>query len=274
LLPKFSTVYLMKQFSGDTVQLRINRIETVSLLGVRIHNISLSELLDLIKGMTISERKYIIANVNVHAMNLAYQFDWFRTFLNSSSVVFCDGIGVKWGARLLGLNIKHRYTPPDWISDLCNTCVQNDFSIFFLGSLPGVAEKAAHQLRTRFPNLNVAGTFHGYFDKTKGSLENEAVISKINSVSPDILFVGFGMPLQESWLRENWDRIESNVAITGGALFDYISGTVRRAPPWMTEHGLEWFGRLLVEPKRLWRRYILGNPIFFWRVLLHRFSLS
>jgi N-acetylglucosaminyldiphosphoundecaprenol N-acetyl-beta-D-mannosaminyltransferase len=102
--------------------------------------------------------------------------------------------------------------------------------------------------------------------------ENESVIAIINRLRPNILIVGFGMPLQERWLMENWDRIHANIGLTGGAVFDYISGNVPRAPRWMTDHGFEWLGRLLVEPSRLWRRYLIGNPLFIWRIMKQRFT--
>ncbi len=93
-----------------------------------------------------------------------------------------------------------------------------------------MADKAAANLKARFPALRIVGAHHGYFDKTPGSAENEAVIAQINAVKPNILIVGFGMPLQERWLMENWDRIDANVALTGGAVFDYVSGEFQRAP--------------------------------------------
>ena len=98
-------------------------------------------------------------------------------------------------------------------------------------------------------------------------------LGRTNAVKPNILIVGFGTPLKERWLMENWDRIEVNVALTGGAVFDYVSGELRRAPRWMTDHGLEWLARLIIEPCRLWKRYLIGNPLFLWRVLKQRLGL-
>jgi N-acetylglucosaminyldiphosphoundecaprenol N-acetyl-beta-D-mannosaminyltransferase len=244
--------------------------DAVLILGVRIHTLPVEDLLSTVEHTVLRGDRAIIANVNVHAMNLAYDLPWFRQFLNQSKVVFCDGFGVKWGARFLGYRMPYRYTPPDWIDRLAETTCRNDFSLFFLGARPGVAERAAARLRERFPSLRVVGTHHGYFDKTPGGSENEAIIKKINAVKPNILIVGFGMPLQERWLMVNWSRIQVNVALPGGAVFDYVSGELRRAPRWMTDHGLEWLGRLLIEPRRLWRRYLVGNPLFFWRVLKQR----
>jgi N-acetylglucosaminyldiphosphoundecaprenol N-acetyl-beta-D-mannosaminyltransferase len=248
----------------------LDQIESVSLLGVRIHTLSVDTLIDFITQTILARRKAIVAYANVHSMNLAYQLAWFRHFLNNADIVFCDGFGVKWSARLLNLEIPHRYTPPDWVPLLCQACIHHDFSLFFLGAQPGVAERAAANLKERFPNLGIAGTHHGFFDKTPGSPENEFIIQKINAVKPNIFITGFGMPLQERWLMENWDRLETNVAVTAGALFDYLSGEVHRVPRWMTDHGFEWLGRLIVEPRRLWRRYLIGNPLFLCRVLKQR----
>jgi N-acetylglucosaminyldiphosphoundecaprenol N-acetyl-beta-D-mannosaminyltransferase len=248
-------------------------MKTVDLLGVRIDDLHIAELLDFIACLISGENKAIIAYVNVHAMNIAYELAWFRDFLNGADVVFCDGFGIKWGARLVGQTIQYRYTPPDWLPLLCEVCVQRSFSLFFLGARPGVAERAASQLQRQFPSLQIVGTCHGYFDKSLTSQQNEAVVQKINAVHADILVVGFGMPLQERWLMENWERIDAKVAIPLGAAFDYISGEVYRVPHWMTDHGFEWLGRLIIEPRRLWKRYLIGNPLFLWRVLKQRLGL-
>lgn len=246
------------------------RVNPVWLLGVKITPITLQQLLVFIEETVLRRRRAIVAYANVRAMNLAYDLPWFRAFLNQSDIVFCDGFGVKWAAPLARQCIPERFTPPDWLARLAQMAAQRSLSLFLLGARPGVTRKAARRLTDAVPTLNVVGTKHGYFDKTCGSAENDAVIKQINAVKPDILIVGFGMPLQERWLMENWDRIDAHVALTGGAVFDYVSGEIRRAPRWMTDHGLEWLGRLIIEPRRLWRRYLIGNPLFFFRVLRQR----
>jgi N-acetylglucosaminyldiphosphoundecaprenol N-acetyl-beta-D-mannosaminyltransferase len=245
----------------------------VDILGVKVDALRLDDVLGTIARTINARERAIVTYANIHALNLAYELSWFRAFLNRSDIVFCDGFGVKWGAWLLGAHIPERFTAPDWMARLCATACQDDFSVFFLGARPGVARRAAEQLRMRFPELQIAGIQHGHFDKNPGSAENEAVIQAINAARPNLLIVGFGMPLQERWLLENWSRLEVNVALTVGAVFDYLSGEVQRAPAWMTDHGLEWLGRLLIEPRRLWRRYLIGNPLFLWRVLRQRFGL-
>jgi N-acetylglucosaminyldiphosphoundecaprenol N-acetyl-beta-D-mannosaminyltransferase len=115
--------------------------------------------------------------------------------------------------------------------------------------------------------LRIVGVRHGYFDHSAGSAENEAVLEEINAAAPDILLVGLGMPLQERWLTQNRQGLNVGVALSGGAVFDYVSQRVRRGPPILTESGFEWLARLLNEPRRLWKRYLLGNPLFLLRVL-------
>jgi N-acetylglucosaminyldiphosphoundecaprenol N-acetyl-beta-D-mannosaminyltransferase len=243
---------------------------TIELLGVNIHTLRRDELLERIANVIAARQRAIVAYANVHALNLAYDQPWFRAFLNQSDLVFCDGFGVKWGARLVGSRLPERFTPPDWIARLIEIACRDDFSVFMIGAQVGVTERLAAQFKQRFPQLKIAGTHHGYFDKTPGSAENEAVIQAINAAKPNVLMVGFGMPVQERWLLDNWARLDANVALTAGAAFDYMAGEVRRAPRWMTDHGLEWLGRLVIEPRRLWRRYIVGNPLFLWRVIEQR----
>jgi N-acetylglucosaminyldiphosphoundecaprenol N-acetyl-beta-D-mannosaminyltransferase len=248
-------------------------LECIELLGVRIHQLSVDALIDLIIQAVQSRRKILAVYANVHTLNLAYDLEWFRDFYNRADVVFCDGFGVKWAAQLFGV-ILPRYTPPDWIPKLSQACVQYNLSIFFVGGQPGVAEKAAAHLKQQAEDLRIVGTHHGYFDKTAGTAENESVIQIINAAKPDIVILGFGMPIQERWLLENWDRLDTSVALTAGAMFDFLAGEVWRGPRWMTDHGLEWLSRFLTEPRRLWRRYLIGNPLFVARILKQRLRLS
>jgi N-acetylglucosaminyldiphosphoundecaprenol N-acetyl-beta-D-mannosaminyltransferase len=243
------------------------------ILGVQVHDISRREILGYIVRTVQSKNKVVITNVNVHALNLAYEIPWFREFLNQADLNFCDGFGIKLAARLLGTKIKYRNTPPDWIYNLCSLCVEHHLSIFLLGGKPCVSEKAAQNLIDRYPGLIIAGTHHGYFNHRKYSHENKSLLATVKQAHPNILIVGFGMPLQEQWISENWECLDVNVALPVGAMIDYVAGEVIRAPRWITDHGLEWLGRLIIEPRRLWRRYILGNPIFLWRVVNQRLGL-
>jgi N-acetylglucosaminyldiphosphoundecaprenol N-acetyl-beta-D-mannosaminyltransferase len=243
--------------------------DSINILGIRIHPISRTNLNQVIAQTVRANQRALILNVNAHAMNLAYENSWLRSFFNQAEIMFSDGMGVIMVAKLLGYKIPERITYADWMWELASIANDNGYTMFFLGAKPTVAEKAALKLRERFPMLNIVGSHHGYFDKDTNSQENTELLELINLLHPNVLILGLGMPIQERWLSENWAHLNVNIALTGGAVFDYVSGELDRAPRWMTDNGLEWFGRLLIEPRRLWKRYILGNPLFLWRVFMH-----
>ena len=246
--------------------------ERYPILGVQVDALTVNELHARMLEIVRRQQHALVLNANVNALNLAQEHDWFHDLLNRAPIVFCDGAGVMLGARLLGHRIPERITFADWMWDLAEFAVANDLTFYFLGGRPGVAERAADEIRKRNPAVRILGVSHGYFDKTPDHQENLDVIADINRLRPNILVLGFGMPLQERWMLENWDRTEADIALAGGAVFDYLSGDLQRAPSWMTASGLEWLGRLMIEPRRLWRRYLLGNPLFLWRVLQQRFG--
>jgi N-acetylglucosaminyldiphosphoundecaprenol N-acetyl-beta-D-mannosaminyltransferase len=240
-------------------------------LGVGVDPVAVEGLHRELGRLIRSGNRGSVLNVNVHCLNLCYENPELRRFLNGADVVFCDGAGVMLAARLLSRRIPERITYADWAWRLAAFAEAEGFSVYLLGARPGVAQEAARRLQARYPDLEIVGVHHGFFDHAAGSLENEAVVREINDARPDILLVGMGMPLQEYWLMENQDRLQGGVVLTGGAVFDYVSGGLRRGPRALTHSGFEWLARLLVEPRRLWRRYLIGNPLFLLRVLRQRF---
>ena len=244
--------------------------ESIDILGVQVHALDQETMRTAVHDVIERGGKSLVLNVNCQCINLAYTRPWLRDFLNSADLVFCDGVGVLIGARLLGHRLPERIAFTDWDWGMGSQSQQQGHSVFLLGARPGVGERAAERMRASYPHLRIAGTHHGYFDKTRGCAENEAVVAEISAARPDILIVCFGMPLQEQWLKENWAAIDAHVALCGGAFLDYVAGDLRRPPGWMSKVSLEWLGRLLIEPRRLWRRYVIGNPIFLLRVLRQR----
>ena len=150
-------------------------------------------------------------------------------------------------AWLLGQRIPERITYADWAWRLAAFAEAEGLSLYLLGARPGVAQEAARRLQARYPDLEIVGVRHGFFDNAAGSPENEAVVREINGARPDILLVGMGMPLQEYWLMENRDGLEVGVALTGGAVFDYVSGGLRRGPRVLTDNGFEWLAPLALR---------------------------
>ena len=237
------------------------------ILGLRVHHFTEASLHECIGAVIEGRRRALIANANVHALNLACRDAGFRRVLHRADYVFCDGAGVRLAARLLGHSMPPRITYADWLPRLGAFCAERGFRLFLLGGRPGVAEEAARRLREYAPALPVAGCHDGYFDKDPGSDANREVVALVNRSSAHVLLVCFGMPAQELWLARHWDELSVNVGLTGGAALDYVSGRLRRPPRWMTRCGLEWLGRLIIEPGRLWRRYLIGNPLFFLRLM-------
>ena len=202
--------------------------------------------------------------VNAHVVNESRAVPELRGALETADLVYCDGYGVRLAARVLEVPVPHRMTGADWVWGLAAMCEAAGSSLYLLGSDPPVAREAAQRLERWYPDLRIAGTHHGYFDLD--SEHNERVIEDINAKRPDIVLVGMGTPKQELWIQRYAERLDVDVLWTVGALFDYIAGRVPRAPRWLSDNGLEWIFRLAIEPQRMWRRYLLGNPVFLSRV--------
>ena len=202
--------------------------------------------------------------VNAHVLNQSQENPGLRQALERCDLVYCDGYGVRLAAKALEAQIPHRMTGGDWIWGLAWLCQNMGHSIYLLGSEPGVAARAVRRLRRWYPALHLAGSHHGYFQTD--SPQAERVVEDINARRPNILLVGMGTPKQELWVEENAARLDVDVLWTVGALFDLVSGRVPRAPSWLSDNGLEWIFRLALEPRRMWRRYLLGNPVFLGRV--------
>jgi N-acetylglucosaminyldiphosphoundecaprenol N-acetyl-beta-D-mannosaminyltransferase len=223
------------------------------------------ELLRTISSWASHQQTRRIMYVNAHVVNQSRLTPGLGRALKRTDLVYCDGYGVRLAARVLNMPVPHRMTGADWIWGLASLCEASDQSMYLLGSEPPIAREAAARLRRWYPRLDVVGAHHGYFDLD--SPHNERVIEDINAHGPRIVLVGMGTPKQELWVDRYAERLDGAVVWTVGALFDYVSGHMPRAPRWLADNGLEWIFRLAIEPQRMWRRYLLGNPVFLKRVL-------
>jgi len=244
--------------------------EVVSVLGVKIKVLPTRTALEEIKELLAKGGAHCLFFVNAHTLNLAYEDVGYRVALNSADLVLNDGIGVEIAARLFGVRFPENLAGTDFIPRLCALARDLNLSLYLLGSRPGVAEMAAAKLQAALPGLDVVGAHHGYFSKE----EEDEVIRAIQEASPDILLVGFGNPLQEQWIALHQEVLRVPLSVGVGAFIDFAAGRVRRAPCWARRARMEWVFRLMLEPGRLWRRYILGNPKFLWRVLRARLSAA
>ncbi|MEM1176800.1 MAG: WecB/TagA/CpsF family glycosyltransferase [Acidobacteriota bacterium] len=241
---------------------------TVDILGIEIRNSTMAETLDWMLARIRRREPTRVAFVNPDCLNIACRDPRYRSALDSADLVLPDGFGLRLAARLLGTELCDNINGTDLFPRLCAALEESGGRLYLLGARPGVAARAAVGMQARFPSLSVAGHHHGYFSAD----EQADVIGGIKDSKPDALLVAFGAPRQDVWVEEHQASLETPLIIGVGGLFDFYSGRIPRAPMWMRELGLEWCWRMLQEPGRLWRRYVVGNPLFLLRVLRQRLT--
>ncbi len=239
-----------------------------SVVGIPFTNIKLNEALKMISEKIENGKKSSYYFLNPHAINLSKKDSDFYEILSSNKVNFPDGMGMKLAGIFEKYSLQDNLCGTDLYPNLMEVSQEKSFSIFFLGGSEDVVEKMVQNAKVSWPNLKIAGFHHGYFDKEK---ESDEIVNLINSTTPDILLVSFGMPIQEKWIDEYFSRINTKAAFATGGLFDFFSGTIQRAPLAWRQVGMEWAYRLFKEPKRMWKRYVIGNPLFLVHVLKDRY---
>jgi N-acetylglucosaminyldiphosphoundecaprenol N-acetyl-beta-D-mannosaminyltransferase len=241
---------------------------TLEVLRVPIAQVTPALALAEVERLYERDEPAFIAHTNAHTVNIAHEDPEYLGVLRRADLVLNDGKGMMLAARILGDRLPRDMNGNYFTPLLLERCAQRGWPVFFLGAGPGVAAEAAAMLEERFPGLKIAGTHDGFF------ATDEDAIAAVREAGADVVLVGMGNPLQERWIDRCLDRTGARIGVGVGAFFDFITGNVPRAPAWMNRYGLEWLHRLAQEPKRMWRRYILGNPKFIWRVLKQRFAAN
>lgn len=241
-------------------------MSSIDLLGVPIDRLNRREALEAVAGLYERPEPALCVYVNAHTLNLAAKDPAYRKLLTDADLVLNDGSGVALGARIQGSRFPENLNGSDLNPSIVELAAQRGWPVFFLGGHPGVAGRAAGSLKDRFPSLEVAGTADGYFDDPEG------IAGEIRAAGTGLLMVAMGNPLQEMFLRDHLAATGARLGIGVGAFFDFTAGVVPRAPAWMNKAGIEWVYRLAQEPKRMWRRYVVGNPAFLGRVLRQRLT--
>ena len=235
--------------------------DKVYILGVGIDNLTEGETLQRMEEFIESGTPHQVVTVNPEFLVVAQEDHQFKKVLDEADLAIPDGVGLLWAARLLGKPLKGRVTGVELVRSLAKLAEKRGYRIFLLGAREGVAQAAAKVLQDESPNLVIAGTYAG-----SPTLEEEGgIVERISAARPHMLFVAYGFPQQDVWIRRNMNRMSVPMSMGVGGAFDYISGTVKRAPAWMRRLGLEWLFRLVRQPWR-WRR-ILRLPRFVWLVL-------
>lgn len=234
---------------------------------VRVDRLSSDDVLNTVSRALQTRTPKTILNANAHAITTAEHDASFARALEKADVVFCDGFGVYVAASVLGTPLSERFTYGDWTEKLAARCRDEGAAMFLLGAREGVADEAARRLKALFPGLEVH-SHHGYFPKDDAS--SAKVIDVVNRSGAEVLLVGFGMPLQELWITRYREQLKPLLVFSVGAAIDLAAGNLARGPRWLTQYGFEWLARLLIEPRRLWRRYLIGLPQFALLVLRQR----
>ncbi|MEM8719350.1 MAG: WecB/TagA/CpsF family glycosyltransferase [Cyanobacteria bacterium P01_G01_bin.39] len=245
------------------------KTEWYKILGVEINLLNIEQLNSLISEAVRKNLKWIIGNHNLNSLYIFHHNHAMRDFYQLANYVHIDGMALVFIGKFLRLPFKkeHRVTYADWIWVLTEQAVKEGWRILYLGSKPGVADRAAEILRDRHPGLEIA-TESGYFCLEN---ENQQIIDRIKRYKPNILMVGMGMPRQEKWILDNIKDIEANIILPSGACADYIAQETPTPPRWMGQVGLEWLYRLVTNPKRLWKRYLV-EPWFLVKLFLKEFT--
>ncbi len=229
-------------------------MDRINILGVGFDAVTKEEALARCMAIVGSQKGYV-ATPNPEIICRCRRDKSASEAVNGASLVVPDGIGVIYASRILGTPIKNRVPGIDLASDVMSELEKQGKTLFLLGAKPGVAEDAAEKLALLYPELNIVGTNDGYFK------DDAPVIDKINAVSPDVLFVCLGSPRQEQWTKDNIDKLNVSLCMCLGGSLDVFSGNVERAPKMFRKLGLEWFYRLLKEPKRIGRMAVLPKFI-------------
>jgi N-acetylglucosaminyldiphosphoundecaprenol N-acetyl-beta-D-mannosaminyltransferase len=238
-------------------------MKSVRILNCDLHAATLEGATDWARDWIRSGRRGYICTVNVAILMMMRSDRKLQGFVDGASLVVADGQPLVWASHLQGSPLPERVTGVDLVDELCALAAKEGFGVYFLGAKPAIIKTVAKRLAERHRGLEICGISDGYFDASEAPRRAQA----IRKSGARILIVGMGVPLQEEFIENHWDQLGVELAIPVGGSFDVIAGAARRAPVWLQRIGMEWFFRLLQEPRRLWKRYLVTNTQFIFHLL-------
>ena len=243
------------------------RSRTVELFGLEVDALTMDETVEAVRTMVADGRPHQHVAVNAAKIVAAERDPTLKGIIRSCDLVNADGVSVVWASKVLGAPLPARIAGIDLFERLVASAAEDGRSVYFLGARPEVVEQVVHVFRERHPGLLVAGYRDGYWD------DDGEVVTAIAEAAPDYLFLGIPSPRKELWLSEHVPRLGVPFAMGVGGSFDVVAGLIGRAPDRVQRLGLEWVWRLAQEPRRMWRRYLIGNAAFvgltareWWRI--------
>ena len=261
-------MHLARDQEGSQSQRRRSAMTRVNILGLPIDNCTMDEALHKIVGYVEEHQFSFAATPNVDCVMKARKDPDLRNLYDKANLVVADGVPLLWASRLLGVPLQERVNGTDLFERTCELAAQRGYSVYLLGGNPGAARDASKRLSARLPGLRIAGWECPPYGFGQDVNENFKVQRRVRKSGAHILFLGFGTPKQEKWISKYGREAGVAFAVGVGISFSFVSGEIKRAPLWMQHVGLEWLWRLLKEPKRLWKRYLVEDIPFFYLLLV------
>lgn len=234
-------------------------MEKQALLNTFINNVTMSETVEAIEQMIAADKKSYVVAINVDVVMKIEADPYLKKIVDDADMVLVDGKPLVWISKLHGRPLKAKISGSDLVPLLCEISAKKGYSIFIIGGKDGIAAQARQRLEQKLPGIRIAGTYAPPFGFENDQEELDKINRMISEAHPDLLIACFGCPKQEKWIYENIEKYDAKVSVCAGATVDFLAGNVKRAPKWMSEHGLEWFYRFLQEPRRMFRRYFVDD---------------
>jgi N-acetylglucosaminyldiphosphoundecaprenol N-acetyl-beta-D-mannosaminyltransferase len=238
---------------------RAEAVRTPFIVSAPVSNLTIDEAVDAICAPPLATRARLMFFVHAHALNLARFRPAYAELLANADTLLPDGIGIRLAANFLGVSLRHNLNGTDLFPLLCREAVARGIPLALIGGAPGIAEQCARRMRAEITGLDVPLVSDGYFANADAARD---VANRVRALGRCLVLVGMGSPRQEEWATKFLSDCAGATVLTVGGLFDFYSGRMPRAPIFWRETGLEWMYRLLQEPRRLAKRYLLGNPLF------------
>jgi N-acetylglucosaminyldiphosphoundecaprenol N-acetyl-beta-D-mannosaminyltransferase len=252
--------------AGDVI--RRDVIPRVDILGVGISAIDMTMAVEEIARWIKDGDRHYVCVTGVHGVMESRRDPELLRIHNESGLTTPDGMPMVWAGRRAGARNMTRVYGPDLMLALAERAAANGWRSFFYGGKDGVADRLVDRLQNRHPEMISVGTYAPPF-RPLTPVEDDEIVARINAARPDLVWVGLSTPKQERWMATHVGRIDAAALLGVGAAFDINAGLLPQAPRWMQQHGLEWFYRLIREPRRLWRRYLSNNPRFVFAIIRH-----
>lgn len=234
-------------------------MEKQALLNTYINNVTMPETIAAIEQMIEADKKSYVVAINVDVVMKIEEDSYLKKVVDNADMVLVDGKPLVWISKLHGKPLKAKISGSDLVPLLCEVAAEKGYKIFIIGGKDGIAEQAKEKLENRLPKIKIVGTYAPPFGFEKNESELDKINQMISEAHPDLLIACFGCPKQEKWIYENIEKYNAKVSVCAGATVDFLAGNVKRAPRWMSDHGLEWFYRFTQEPKRMFKRYFVDD---------------